>query len=74
MFPTQALLLLHNFNGIIVYNNEEFPFMIHRACVNPHDLTNAQPFYKLMPLDTILCISYCLVIIYSNLYLSRFLR
>ena len=71
----QILLLLHIFLFYFegYHKNEEFPFLFYQACKNPYSDYSMQ-FYKLMPMQQFLLYNYFGLMVYSNIYLYRFLR
>ena len=71
----QMLLCFHIFLYYLLYKttDEEFPFLFYQACRNPTSDYSLK-FHKLMPVQQYLLYSYFASMVYSNMYLYRFLR
>ena len=73
MFLFKVLLGFHVFNSVSFFlRNNEHPFMLYHACMNPHSFYDTS-ILGVMVLDNALLITYQFILISGNFYLFFFL-
>ena len=73
----QVFICIHFFNTVIFLQQNglsKYPFILYRACVDPWSEPNDMPLYEVLPFDQALFYVYSLNLIFSNIYLFKYLR